>query len=78
MPVRVTNHFGRVGKKGVYSAKHNDRNFNLDRAKHIDQNKSFENFYWKFNTEKIPVDERNPDATFDEHESLIYYALFST
>ena len=78
MPVRVTNHSGRVGKKGVYSVKHNDRNFNLEHAKHIDQNKTSENFYWKFNTEKIPVGERNPDATFDEHESLIYYALFST
>lgn len=78
MPVRVTNHSGRVGKKGVYSVKHNDRNFNLEHAKHIDPNKTSENFYWKFNTEKIPVGERNPDATFDEHESLIYYALFST
>lgn len=78
MPVRVTNHSGRVGIKGVYSAKHNDRNFNLDHAKHIDQDKTSENFYWKFNTEKIPASERNPDATFDEHESLIYYALFST
>lgn len=78
MPVRITNHSGRVGKKGVYSVKHNDRNFDVEHAKHIDPNKSCENFYWKFNIEKIPVDERNPDATFDEHESLIYYALFST
>ena len=72
MPVRVTNHSGRVGKKGVYSVKHNDRNFNLEHAKHIDPNKTSENFYWKFNTEKIPVGERNPDATFDEHESGIF------
>lgn len=37
--MRGTTHNGRTGKDGAYSAKHNDRNFDVDHAEHIDKNK---------------------------------------
>lgn len=43
--MRVSNHNARVGKNGVFSPKHNDRNFNLE-PEHIDENKSKNNSYW--------------------------------
>lgn len=43
--LRVSNHNARVGKNGVFSPKHNDRNFNLE-VEHIDENKSKNNYYW--------------------------------
>jgi len=43
--MRVSNHNARVGKNGVFSPKHNDRNFNLE-PEHIDENKSINNSYW--------------------------------
>lgn len=43
--MRVSNHNARVGKNGVFSPKHNDRNFNLE-PEHIDENKSKNNYYW--------------------------------
>ena len=36
MANRVATHNGRAGKKGAYSARHNDRDFDLDEAPHID------------------------------------------
>jgi hypothetical protein len=43
--MRVSNHNARVGKNGVFSPKHNDRNFNLE-PEHIDESKSKNNYYW--------------------------------
>lgn len=43
--MRVSNHNARVGKNGVFSPKHNDRNFILE-PEHIDENKSKNNSYW--------------------------------
>ena len=42
MDMRVTQHSGRVG-----SAKHNDRTFDVKKAKNIDSEKTKENSYWK-------------------------------
>ena len=88
MAVRVGNHSGRVGAKGVYSPKHNDRNFPVDHARHIDQSKSAENVYWIFNKQKIRLekcvtncnpgsDDYESTVSFDEHERLVYNSLFS-
>lgn len=48
MAVRVTQHNGRAGKHGVYLAKHNDRQFDLAHATHIDAKKSDQNIYWSY------------------------------
>lgn len=45
--MRVTNHNGRKGKDGVYSVKHNDRNFDTKNARHIDAEKTKDNWNWK-------------------------------
>ena len=45
--MRITNHNGRAGKHGVYSAKHNDRKFDMDKAEHIDQDRTSLNRYWQ-------------------------------
>lgn len=45
--MRVTNHNGRKGKDGAYSAKHNDRNFDTKNARHIDAEKTKYNWNWK-------------------------------
>ena len=50
---RVSFHNGRAGKKGTYSDKHNDRNFNLENAMHIDSEKTKDNIYINYVTEKV-------------------------
>ncbi len=64
--VRVTNHNARAGKNGVFSPKHNDRNFNLKHAEHIDATKNKFNKYWFF------CDEISEQSSFEEYE-LSYY-----
>ena len=34
--MKLTRHNGRAGKNGVYNPKHNDRNFKIENAEHID------------------------------------------
>lgn len=46
MPRRLTAHNGRTGSSGVYSARHNDRNFDLDNTQHIDSSRTTLNQYW--------------------------------
>jgi hypothetical protein len=50
---RVSFHNGRAGKKGTYSDKHNDRNFDLDHADHIDKTKTKDNIYINYLTQKV-------------------------
>ena len=64
--MRVSNHNARVGKNGVFSPKHNDRNFNLE-VEHIDENKSKNNSYW------MVYDCKN----FEECEKAFYKNNFS-
>lgn len=44
--VRATRHNGRAGKNGVYTTKHNDRNFDVTHAEHIHAEKTALNVYW--------------------------------
>lgn len=62
--MRPTIHNSRAGKDGVYSPKHNDRNFDSQTAEHIDQEKSQGNWYWN-------CLERS-DLTFEEVEAEFY------
>ena len=48
MAKRVAQHNGRAGKHGVYLAKHNDRQFDVSQASHIDAEKSAQNIYWSY------------------------------
>ena len=65
--MRVTQHNGRAGKNGVYSAKHNDRNFTSE-AEHIDQSRSDLNRYWRLYKD---------EPTFEDCEARFYREHFS-
>ena len=64
--VRLTAHNGRAGKHGTYSAKHNDRNFDVRKADHIDEGRSAGNSYWCC----------YEDMTFEDAEALYYEQHF--
>lgn len=69
--MRGTSHNGRAGKNGTYSAKHNDRNFNLNSAEHIDVERTSNNSYWhRYQTEA-------PEMTFEQAESKFYEDNFT-
>ena len=50
--VRATRHNGRAGKNGVYTTKHNDRNFDVTHAEHIDPTRTALNVYWDWENGK--------------------------
>lgn len=69
--MRATLHNGRMGKDGVFNAKHNDRNFDTRQTEHIDPERSKDNLYWHY-----MMSER-PEMSFDEVEREFYKAHFS-
>ncbi len=71
--MRVTTHNGRSGKDGVYSVKHNDRNFDTEHSAHIDSSLIAQNYEWKFDTEII-----GESSSFEEHEQKFYEYYFSS
>lgn len=69
--MRGTSHNGRVGKNGTYSPKHNDRNFDIDSAEHIDPDRVDDNWYWhRYQSEE-------PEMTFEQAESKFYEDNFT-
>lgn len=69
--MRGTSHNGRVGKNGTYSPKHNDRNFDVDSAEHIDPDRVDDNWYWhRYQSEE-------PEMTFEQAESKFYEDNFT-
>lgn len=68
--MRVTEHNGRTGKDGAYSAKHNDRNFDTKNADHIDENRASQNRYWHFYKKDKSV------HSFEDAEAKFYADYF--
>ena len=70
--MRVVTHRGRKNKIGqAYKAKHNDRNFDTEKAEHINKEKKDLNIYYHcFYNE-------NPTLTFEEAELLFYKNNFN-
>lgn len=64
--MRVTSHNGRAGTDGAYSAKHNDRNFDLKTADHIDPERSSGNWYWKWDKTANSFEEAEKNF-YDKH-----------
>lgn len=62
--MRATIHNGRTGKDGAYNTKHNDRNFNIKNAEHIDPERVKDNRYWNWTG--------NPETTFEAAEAAFY------
>lgn len=61
--MRATIHNGRTGKDGAYNTKHNDRQFDIRNAEHIDPERVQNNRYWNWTGKKI---------TFEEAEIAFY------
>lgn len=69
--MRVTFHNGRGAKGGgVFSSKHNDRNFNIENADHIDPDRQDQNFYWHC------YKKTEPNLTFEQAEKNFYSEHF--
>lgn len=62
--MRATIHNGRTGKDGAYNTKHNDRQFDISRAEHIDPERVKGNRYWNWTG--------NPATTFEAAEQAFY------
>lgn len=64
---RTTLHNGRKNRQGqAYSPRHNDRKFDLDKAEHIEQERTKENIYWHY------LQKENPDMDFSTAEKVFY------
>lgn len=64
---RTTLHNGRKNRQGqAYRASHNDRKFDLDKAEHIEQERTKENIYWHY------LQKENPDMDFSTAEKVFY------
>lgn len=62
--MRATIHNGRTSKDGAYNTKHNDRQFDIRNAEHIDPERVKDNRYWNWTG--------NPETTFEAAEQAFY------
>ena len=62
--MRATIHNGRTSHLGAFTPKHNDRNFNINNAEHIDPERVKDNRYWNWTG--------NPEITFEAAEIAFY------
>ena len=62
--MRATIHNGRTGKDGAYNTKHNDRQFDISHAEHIDPERVELNRYWNWTG--------NPKMSFEAAEAAFY------
>lgn len=62
--MRATIHNGRTSRLGAFTPKHNDRNFNINHAEHIDPERVKNNRYWNWIG--------NPETTFEAAEIAFY------
>lgn len=65
--MRMTIHNGRAGKNGTYNPKHNDRNFDISSAEHIDPERMPGNVYWNWTGKKDISFEDCEKAFYEEH-----------
>ena len=62
--MRATIHNGRTSNLGAFTPKHNDRNFNINHAEHINPERVKLNCYWNWTG--------NPETTFEAAEIAFY------
>lgn len=62
--MRATIHNGRTSHLGAFTPKHNDRNFDINHAEHIDPERVKNNRYWNWTG--------NPETTFEAAEQAFY------
>lgn len=78
--MRATVHNGRKGKDGTYSAKHNDRNYDIETDSHIEPKRENGNWYWNLygpaEGVTIKIDAKQNSLTFEEAEQKYYESSF--
>ena len=62
--MRATIHNGRTSHLGAFTPRHNDRNFDISHAEHIDPERVKNNRYWNWTG--------NPETTFEAAEQAFY------
>lgn len=62
--MRMTIHNGRAGTDGAYNPRHNDRQFDISHAEHIDPERVKSNIYWNWTGKN--------DISFEDAERLFY------
>lgn len=62
--MRMTIHNARTSKLGAFTPRHNDRNFDISHAEHIDPERTKGNIYWNWTG--------NPQTTFEDAEKAFY------
>ncbi len=76
--MKATRHNGRAGIHGVYDAKHNDRQFNIENSEHIDTKRAAQNLYWDcYQGYCLPENPTDRQFTFSEVEKTYYYEHYS-
>lgn len=71
---RISHHYARSGKHGVFSPRHNDRNYDITVADNIDASRTHLNRYLIFHPNGDMT--TRPTVTFDQHEHDFYTAMF--
>lgn len=64
--MRPTIHNGRAGKDGAYNPKHNDRNFDISSAEHIDPERMPGNVYWNWTGKNVSFEDAEK-AFYEKH-----------
>lgn len=76
--MRVTQHSGRTNKGGkAFSPRHNDRNYDVEKADNIDKTKINQNYYWSIYSSgwyRSNTKEKKP--TFEQAEKQFYEKHF--
>ena len=62
--MRMTIHNARTSKLGAFTPRHNDRNFDISHAEHIDPERTGKNIYWNWTGES--------NISFEDAEKLFY------
>lgn len=65
--MRATLHNGRSGENGTYNPKHNDRNFDIQNAEHIDPERVKNNRYWNYLEDNSLTFEQVEQTFYEEH-----------
>lgn len=64
--MRMTIHNGRAGKNGAYNPRHNDRQFDISHAEHIDPERMPGNVYWNWTGKNVSFEDAER-AFYEEH-----------
>ena len=76
--MRASTHNGRAGSHGTYDPKHNDREFDTDRAEGVNSDMTPFNVYWNCIDHRLVMhkDLTENDLSFTEAENIFYQSFY--